>query len=179
MNPNISKAISGTIIPTGLNVYGEWDVKVTRADGSVEEKTLKNAVTAYGMNRIANRAVQATGTTPFYCLAVGTATAAPADTDGPTSVGECVGGRKQSTNTGASAQSREWIFLTATYAGATDGLTGIDLASAAICDLPTSSAITGGIANRVNSLAVTLAASDFLSLTVRFRVGSHNQAHST
>jgi len=179
MSHDTFDGVNGTLAPSGVSVYGEWDVRVTRADGTIEEKTLRNAVTAYGMNRIANRAVQATGTTPFYCLAVGTATAAPADTDGPTSLGEVVGGRKQSTNTGASAQSREWIFLTATYAGAADGLTGIALASAAITDLPTSSAITGGIANRVNSLAVTLQASDYLSLTVRLRVGSHNQAHTT
>lgn len=178
MSRDISN-VNETLIPCGVGVYGEWDVRVTRADGSVEEKTLRNIVTAYGMNRIANRAVQATGTTPFYCIAVGTATAAPADTDGPTSLGEVVGGRKQSINTGASAQSREWIFLTATYAGATDGLTGLALASAAIADLPTSSAVTGGIGNRVNGLGVTLQASDFLSLTVRLRVGSHNQAHTT
>lgn len=172
-------SVSGTVVPSGVGVFGEWDVLVVRADGSTEQKTIRNTVTAYGLNRMANRAVQATGTTPFYCIAVGTATAAPADTDGPTSLGEVVGGRKQSTNAGASAQSREWVFLTNTFGGAADGLTGLVLQSAAITDLPTSSAITGGIGNRVNGLGVTLAASDFLSLTVRIRVGSHNQAHTT
>ncbi|CAB4165503.1 hypothetical protein UFOVP820_61 [uncultured Caudovirales phage] len=178
MSRNISD-VFGTIVPSGIGVFGEWDVRVTRADGTVEEKTLRNTVTAYGLNRIANRAVQATGTTPFYCVAVGTATAAPADTDGPTSLGEVVGGRKTSINLGAAAQSREWVFLTSTFGGFADGLTGIALQSAAIADLPTSSAVAGGIGNRVNGLGVTLQNSDLLSLTVRIRVGSHNQAHST
>lgn len=174
----MSHRISDTLVPQhGLSVLGEWDIKVIRADGTIEEKTVRNTVTAYGMNRIANRAVQATGTTPFFTLVVGTATAATADTDTQASVGEV--SRKTSIVTGASAQSREWIFLTATWAGAADGLTGVPLISAAIADNVNSSATVGGIGNRVNSVAVTLQASDFLNLTVRLRVGSHNQAHST
>jgi hypothetical protein len=43
----------------------------------------------------------------------------------------------------------------------------------------TSSLATSFIMNRVNGLGVTLGNSDFLNLTVRVRVGSHDVAHST
>jgi hypothetical protein len=163
--------ISDCMIP----VYGEWDVKVVRADGSVEKKTLRNIVTRAGLNRIAARAVTATGNTPAYVLAVGTQTAAHSLDSA--NIGEVTNGRKQFVATGAAAQSREWIFGVATWAGNADSLTGIALDSAAIADHLSSG--QGAFWNAVNGLAVTLQASDFLNLTVRLRVGSHNLSHST
>jgi hypothetical protein len=149
---------------------------VTRADGSVEEKWLRNIVTSAGLNRIANRAVEATGNTPFYVIAVGTYTSASDQAShGSTDLGELA--RKQSINTGASAQSREWIFLTASFAGNTDGLTGETIDSCALCDHPNSG--SGIVGNIVHGLDVTLADSDFLQLTGRIRVGSHDISHST
>ena len=175
MKPNICEVLGGTLMP--LSVYGEWDIVVTRADGSEERKTLRNVVTAAGMNRLANRAVQATGTTPFFTILVGTITTAPADTDAQPQFGEMI--RKASIVSGASAQSREWVFLTCTLGGAADGITSKTMNCAGITDFPTSHASTGVYGNRVNGLGTTLADSDFLALTCRVRVGSHNQAHST
>jgi hypothetical protein len=178
MKPNIFEPVEvlgGTIAP--MRFYGEWDVLVTRADGREERKTLRNTITANGMNRIANRAVQATGTTPFFTILVGTISTAPADTDGQPQFGEMI--RKTSLTLGANAQSREWIFLTCTLAGAVDGITSKTMNCAGICDFPTSHASSGVYGNRVNGLGTTLADSDFLFLTCRIRCGSHNQAHTT
>lgn len=165
-----------TIQQSHAGIYGEWLIEVHRADGTVERKVRRNTVTVPGLNRIANRAVQGTGTSPFYVIAVGTATAAPALTDSQSSLGEVI--RKASALTGASAQSREWIFCVATFGGASDSITSLALASAGLSDNPSSLA-TSLLANRVNGLGVTLANSDILSLTVRIRVGSHDTAHTT
>lgn len=171
------QVVAGTLRPDEMvAIKGYWDVKVIRADGSIEERTVENVVTAAGMNRIANRAVNMTVNSWFNYLVIGTATSAPADTDTQAQIGEVTNGRKVAA---VNIQSREWISLTSTWAGNADGLTGIALDSAGISDYVNSSASTGLLANRVNGMAVTLAASDFLNLTVRIRVGSHNQAHST
>lgn len=177
MKPNTCEieVLGGTLRP--IHLYGEWDIVVTRADGSEERKTLRNTVTAAGMNRLANRGVLATGTTPFFTILVGTISTAPADTDAQAQFGEMI--RKTSLTLGANAQSREWIFLTCTLAGAVDGITSKTMNCAGITDFPTSHASTGVYLNRVNGLGTTLADSDFLALTCRVRVGSHNQAHST
>ena len=154
-------------------IIGEWDVKVVRADGSIERKTLRNIVTAAGLNRIANRAVQASGTSPFFYLSIGSLTAVASHSS--INAGEM--SRKTSTVTGASAQSREWIFLNATWAGAADSLSTKLIDQAMICDHPSSG--SGIVGNVVNGVNVTLADSDFLNLTCRIRVGSHNQSHTT
>src|SRR5690349_20649834 len=74
MDRNISD-VAGTLVPTSqIGVYGEWDVKVIRHDGKVEQKTVRNIVTKMGLNHIANRALN--NTTPFYVIGVGTQTAA-------------------------------------------------------------------------------------------------------
>jgi hypothetical protein len=172
MNRNISDTIPmGDAIP----VYGEWEVTVTRWDGKVERKRLINTVTVPGLNRIASCAVNSAAGV-FNALAIGTATAAPALTDSQSSLGEV--GRKASIGLGASAQSREWIFLTATWGGSADGITSVALDSAGIT-IGTSSLATALLANRVNGMGVTLANSDLLNLTARIRVGSHDVAHST
>lgn len=168
------KAFAGTYDSVGLKGY--WDIEVHRADGSVEKFTRENVVTATGMNRIADLALAANVVSAFNYIVVGTQTSAPADTDTQAQMGEVTNGRKAAA---VKVQSREWIALTATWAGNTDGLTSVALDSAAISDYQSSSAATGLIANRVNGMGVTLQASDFLNLTVRIRVGSHNQAHTT
>lgn len=176
------RRIGDTILPRSALVelaplLGEWDIKVVRADGSVERKTIKNIVTRSGMNRLANRGVQATGTSVGYVICVGTNTAAHSADSAQGNIGEVI--RKTSNFTGAGAQSREWLFLQDTFGGASDSLTGIALDSAAICDFPTSSNASGIFFNIINGMGVTLAASDLLDLTVRIRVGSHNLSHST
>jgi hypothetical protein len=86
--------------------------------------------------------------------------------------------RKTWVTVGANAQSREWIFGVATWGGAADSVTSVALGSAGI-SIGASSLATSMLANRVNGLGVTLGNSDFLNLTVRVRVGSHDVAHST
>jgi hypothetical protein len=171
----MNRNISDTIAPlSAIPIVGEITVKVTRWDGRVEEKKLINTVTVAGLNRIALNAVHSAGGV-FNSLIVGTATAAPALTNSQSSMGEV--SRKTSINLNGSAQSREWIFLTATWGGAADSVTSVVLDSAGI-SIGASSLATSLLANRVNGMGVTLANSDLLHLTARIRVGSHDVAHT-
>lgn len=160
----------------GISIQGEWDVKVVRADGSIERKTLKNIVTRPGLNRIAHRAV-ASDTSPFFYIAIGTVTAAASLDSTQAGLGEVK--RKVSAVGSTQAQSSEWIFLQCTFGGASDSVTSLALDSAGISDGVNSSSAVGILGNQVNGIGVTLANSDLLDLTVRIRVGSHNGAHST
>lgn len=170
------KVLNGTIeLDSMIPVQGFVDVKVVRADGRVEQKTLRNTVTVVGLNRIASSTVNSAAGV-LNSIVIGSATAAPALTDSQSTIGEV--GRKTFTATGASAQSREWIFGVATWGGAADGITSVALGSAGL-SIGASSLATSVLANRVNGLGVTLGSSDFLNLTVRIRVGSHDVAHST
>jgi hypothetical protein len=130
-----------------------------------------------GLNRLANRVVQATGTSPFYVIGVGTQTAAHSLSSDQPGFGEV--SRKSSINTGAACQSREWAFMTQTWAGATDGITSVALDTAFISDAPSSHATTGAYFAAANGLGVTLGNSDYLALTYRVRVGSHDIDHTT
>lgn len=164
MSQNISD-LSGTI-----TIVGEFDAKIFRGDGTVEEKHIKNIVTRYGLNRLANRAVNATGTTPAYVIGVGTITAAA-------SLDSVNFGEVSRKAAATATQSREFFALVATWAGASDSVTGVALDSVAILDHASSG--QGIVFNIANGLGVTLQASDFLNLTGRIRVGSHNLSHST
>ena len=179
---NAGKAIAGTLpMESGVGIKGYWDVKVVRADGTIEEFTRENSVTARGMNRMADLCVHANVVSWAAYIVVGTNTGAPADTDTQAQMGEVTAGRKIAA---VAVQSREWVSLTSTWAGNADGLTGIALDSAGMADYASSWATDTGagsgsvLFNRVNGMGVTLQASDFLNLTVRIRVGSHNQAHT-
>lgn len=159
-----------------VSVMGEWDVKVVRADGRIERKTLKNVVTKPGLNRIAHRAVAA-DTSPFFYIAIGTVTAAASLDSTQAGLGEVK--RKVSAVGSTQAQSSEWIFLQCTFGGAADSVTSLALDSAGISDGVNSSSAVGILGNQVNGIGVTLANSDLLDLTVRIRVGSHNLGHTT
>lgn len=168
--------LNGTIqLDSMVPVQGFVDVKVVRADGRIETKTLRNTVTVVGLNRIASSTVNSAAGV-LNSIVIGSATASPALTDSQSTIGEV--GRKTSAVLGASAQSREWIFCVATWGGAADGITSVALGSAGL-SIGASSLATSVLANRVNGLGVTLGNSDFLNLTVRIRVGSHDVAHST
>lgn len=156
--------IGGSQIP----IKGYWDVKITRADGSVEERTLENIVTANGLNLIADRLVLDANSKANW-IAVGSWLTSP--TLSTSEFGEVVGGRKVSA---VVQQSREWAYIQATWGGAADGVTSDDLQHAAMCNHPTSG--SGIVINIVEGLSTVLADSDFLNLTVRIRVGSHNLA---
>jgi hypothetical protein len=166
--------------PDHIPMYGEFHPVIHRADGTIEDKGwIRNQLTANGLNRIANRAIMATGTTPFYVLGVGTFTAASSLDS--TDFGEIANGRKVGITNPASSglsaiQSREWIAIVATWAGNADSLTGQLIDSAAL--LCHASSGQGTVANIVNGMGVTLQASDYLNLTGRIRVGSHNSPHT-
>ncbi len=166
-NP-ISDAIADCLIPRG-----ELHVKVVRWDGSTEEKVVKNLVTIAGMNRYANRAVVAAATTPFGYLAIGSYTVASNQVSlASTNFGEL--SRKVAIT---AVQTKEFIYLVATYGGAAQSITSLTIDSGALCDHANSgSGIVGAIGQ---GLAVTLGNSDFLNLTYRVQVGSHNGSHST
>jgi len=157
--------------------FGGYHVRVTRFDGTVEEKFVKNIVLSEGLNRIANRAVNATGTSPFFIIGVGTQTAAHSLASDQPGFGEV--SRKTSNVTGSNAQSREWIFMTQTWGGSADGITSVNLDTAFISDFVNSHGSTGAYLSAANGLGVVLANSDFLALTYQVRVGSHNLSHST
>jgi hypothetical protein len=165
------------LVGDSIPLAGIIHARVFRADGTVEEKYLKNVVTRAGLNRIANRAVLATTTSVVFIIGVGTQTAAHSLDSVQAGVGEML--RKTSNFVNGAAQSREWIFLQCTIGGFSDTMTGIVLDSVFMSDLVNSSAAAGIIAGVTNGLGVTLAASDLLDLTYRFRVGSHNLSHST
>lgn len=158
--------IGGSYIP----IEGYWDVKVVRYDGTVEEKTLKNIVTANGLNLLADRLVADTASKVNW-IAVGSWLTSP--TLSTSEFGEVVGGRKAAATV---AQSREWAYCQATWGGAADGVTSDNLQQAALCNHPTSG--SGIIVNIVEGLSTVLADSDFLNLTCRIRVGSHDLADS-
>jgi hypothetical protein len=153
-------------------VVGEFEAQVIRADGTVEKRFIKNVVTYKGLNRLAARAINAAGQTPAYVLGVGTQTATQSLGSLVTQYGEV--SRKVAA---VAVQSQDWFALTMTWAGNTDGLTGIALDSVALLDHVDSGQ---GIAfNIAAGLAVTLQDSDFLNLTGRIRVGSHDLGHTT
>lgn len=167
--------IGGTLIPVlddHVPIVGQFDAVITRADGSVEHRVVKNIVTRYGLNRLAHRAVNAATSTPAYVIGVGTVTAAASLDSTVLLFGEV--SRKSAVS---ATQSQDWFALVATWAGNTDSLTGVALDSVAILDHASSGQ---GIAfNIANGLGVTLQASDFLNLTGRIRVGSHDLGQST
>jgi len=167
--------VSGTIEDI-VSIRGEWDIKVIRADGSIEQKTVKNVVTRAGMNRIAHRAV-AHDTSPFFYIVIGSQTATHSSDSTQAGIGEVK--RKVSAVGSTQAQSSEWIFLQCTLGGAADSVTSVTLDSAGISDGVNSSSAVGIMGNLVNGIGVTLANSDLLDLTVRIRCGSHNGAHTT
>lgn len=150
---------------------GEFLATVYRADGSIERKVIRNTVTYYGLNRIAGRSISDTGSGAGF-IAIGTVTYAGSLSSDVTSLGEV--GRKIAA---VAVQSREWFAITATWAGNADSLTGVALDAVALCDHVNSG--VGIIFNLANGLSVTLQASDFLNLTGRIRVGSHDIGHST
>jgi len=189
MNPNISerlrnavRALNGTLVPDDrISVEGWWDVVVTRADGRIEKKTLKNQVTYFGMNRLANRGVNTGAVTSAAAyLVIGTSTLPGTYNSVQSYIGEAGSGRKLACNAGSTnAQSEMWIALTATWAGYVDNIATLLMDSCAISDYASSSQATGILFNHVNGMGVTLQNSDFLNLTVRIMVGSHNVAHTT
>lgn len=147
-------------------VEGVWDIEVTRANGDVECKRLKNIVTANGLNALASRGI-ADASSPYGFIAIGTHTNAASLGSVLADIGEVE--RK----VGATiTTSKSTLIMVATWAGNADGLSGIALATGAICNHVNSG--SGEALNVVNSVDTTLADSDFLKLQVEVKIGSHN-----
>lgn len=166
-NP-ISDAIGDCLIPRG-----ELHVKVVRWDGRIEEKVVHNLVTKDGMNRYANRAVVAAATTPFYVLGIGSYTVA----SNQVSLGSVNFGEITRKAAATAVQTKEYIYLVSTFGGAADSITSLAIdCGALLCHASSGSGIVGAAGQ---GLGVTLGGSDFLHLTYRVQVGSHDLAHST
>ena len=152
-----------------IAVHGKWKFTITRADGNIEEHECKNIVTKDGLDAIAELMLgDATGTnSAFKYIAIGTVTAQGSLGSVQAGLGEV--DRK----IGATiASSNEVAILVATWAGQVDGLTGVPLGSAGIVNHVDSG--EGIFGNHVNSVAATLADSDFLKVQMEIQIGSHN-----
>lgn len=147
-------------------VEGVWNFKITRADGSVEEHEARNTLTAAGLNHLAQLAISNTDSA-FAYIAIGTQTAASSLGSVQADMGE-VDRKIGATIT----SSKEYMVLISTWAGNADTLTSVDLRTACICNHASSG--QGVHLNFVNSVATILADSDFLNVTARVRIGSHN-----
>jgi len=153
----------------GLQVHGVYDIEITRANGDIEHKRIKNIVTKDGLNAIAELMIgDATGTnSAFKYIVIGSVTAQG-------SLGSVQGGIGEVTTrkiAATLASSGEVAILVATWAGNTDGLTGVALGSAGIANHASSG--SGILGSHVNSVDATLQASDFLKVQVEIQIGSH------
>lgn len=150
----------------GAAVEGVWNFEVTRANGSIEKHTVENTLSSAGLNKLAQLGISNTNSAFLY-LAIGTQTAA-------SSLGSVQGGMGEVERKIASTivSSVEFMILVATWAGAADGITSLDLRTASAVNHADSG--SGEHLNFVNSLATILADSDFLKVEMAVRVGSHN-----
>ena len=149
-----------------VDVEGVWRFTTTRANGDVEEKVVRNTVTKYGLDILASRAIADTSS-PYGFIAVGTHTNAASLGSVLADLGE-VDRKVGATIT----TSKSTVIMVATFGGAADGLTGIVLASGAMCNHVNSG--SGEAFNIVNSVDTTLAASDTVQIQCEVQVGSHN-----
>lgn len=148
---------------SSIPLQGSFVRTITRADGTVERKVLPNIVTADGLNHLANRAVSDAGSR-YNWIAVGTANYTPHINSQEILEAD----RKQAAVMG---NSYELIVAVATWGGAADSVTSVQLEMAAICNHQTSG--SGHYLNVANGLSTVLADSDFLNLEVQVQVGSH------
>jgi len=151
----------------GVAIVGDWTFEVTRADGSVERSRVRNTLTSAGLNKLAQLGVTNGVNSAFLYLAIGTQTEA-------SSLGSVQAGMGEVTRKLASTQttSKETMILIATWAGAADSITSVDLRTASAVNHASSG--SGEHLNFVNSVATILADSDFLKVQMNVRVGSHN-----
>ena len=143
-----------------------WRVEIHRANGDIEKSVVSNVVVATGLNSLASRLVADTSSI-YGFIAVGTLSSAA-------SLGSVVGqfGEVDRKVAAISAASNEVAIWQATWAGNADGLTGVDLMSAAVVNHVSSG--QGTALNVIIPVSATLAASDFLNLQCEVQCGSHN-----
>ena len=146
-------------------VVGKWTFEITRADGKVEIRKVKNTLTSEGLNMLAQRGITNTGSAFIY-MAVGTQTAASSLGSTQAGLGEVV---RKALSTAAG--SNEVMVGVATLGGASDSLTSLDLRTAGLANHASSG--SGIMLNFVNSVATILANSDIVKIQVEVQVGSH------
>ena len=165
---DFKQAVNGNM-GDGVAVRGKWKFTITRADGSIEENEQENIVTKDGLNAIAELMLgDITGANSgFKYIAIGTATLQG-------SLGSVQAGLGEVSRKIGSiiASSNEVAILVATWAGDTDGLSGVALATAGIVNHVDSG--LGIFGNHVNSVDATLNDSDFLKVQMEIQIGSHN-----
>jgi hypothetical protein len=149
---------------SNLGVIGKYTIRITRADGTVEDHTRCNQVTANGLNILASRGISDTNS-PFAWLAIGTVTNAA-------SLGSTEFGEVSRKAPATLASSKEVFMMVMTWAGNADSLTSVDIQSAAMVNHVNSG--QGTVFNIVNNVNATLGDSDFLLLQAEVQVGSHN-----
>ena len=165
MDLNIFDRLKAKAQRDNLSIRGVFKVKITRANGSVEETVVGNIVTSAGLDAIAASVIDNT-TSSFLWLAVGTQTAAA-------SLGSVQGGlgevdRKTPVTV---SSSKEVAYMVSTWGGAADSVTSVALESAGMFNHASSG--SGIMLNQVTGVAATLADSDFLNLEVQIQIGSH------
>lgn len=166
------QVLNGTIdFDERLQISGRMVAKVFRNGVVIREVVRENIVTFQGLNRIAFRQANYTNTIAAY-LAIGTQTAAHSLGTTQATIGE-ISRKLAATIT----QSREYFTAVATWGGSADGIAGIAFDTGSFADSASSG--SGIIFNAANGIGVTLQNSDFLSLAVTIRCGSHNVSQST
>lgn len=157
---------------SGAMLNGRFRGHITRANGNTEPcfgvplgEWKQNQVLAEGLNELAKLGIANAGSA-FAYLAVGTVTAAASLGSTVTGFGE-VDRKAPTTNT----SSTEVFFMVATWGGAADSVTSVQLESAAMVNHANSG--LGQAMNIITGVAATLADSDFLNLEVQIQVGSH------
>jgi len=167
MKKNISETqIAESFLESSIPVRGTFIRTIYRANGDIERKVIPNVVTALGLDLLASRAIEDTGS-KFGWLAIGTANYTPhINSQEILETGRKVGA--------LAANSRELVIVVATWGGSADSQTSNQLEMAAIGNHQTSG--SGIYLNVANGLSTVLANSDFLHLEVQVQVGSHNIA---
>lgn len=153
-----------------VGITATWKLQTFRAlpEGGwlseAERVVGPNQMTADGLNALASRGVADT-TSPFGFISIGTVTAV--GTLGSDTIGEV-----DSNVAAVAAGSNEVLVMVATFAGDTDGITSLDLRTAAANNHVNSG--SGILLNSINSVDTILADSDFLRVQIEVQVGSHN-----
>lgn len=162
MNRDISK--EGKMVADFLDCVGGWgEVTIIRGDGTIEgPRVCSNQVSAAGLNELAARSITAGSRSPFDVINVGSGTAA--GSLGSTALIHLV--NSKAANVLATSQSL--MILTNTWGGAADSVTSVALEEAGIFNTE------GVMLNSLTGVSATLADSDILSLSMMFRIGSHN-----
>lgn len=146
-----------------ITFRGEFQLRVYRADGSVEEQWAKNLFVNDGMDYLAMFQSTTPGSVMNH-MQVGTGTTAATLTD--TTLGGAVGSRVAMATRIASANI---LTEVATFAGNTTGITSLVLREIGVFN----HAVTGGtMRSRTVFAAITLGASDFLRIDYRTTCGS-------